>query len=114
MGKSKERAEPWINWRVSAAREILLEDLNRGGWLCERSDLDPAVIFSIYKHGQEEFKDVPYDQFAIRHKDSIERADKRRSRAKEEESWLAHDCGLHPRQSHNRRGEPVLNCRIFL
>ena len=58
--------EGWINWRTSAAKEILLEDLRPGAWLYEEEDSDPAIIYSIYKHSHEEFELVPFEQFAAR------------------------------------------------
>jgi hypothetical protein len=99
----------WINWRKSAAREILLEDLEPNGWLYGQEDLDVKIIFDIYKHTMDEFNDVPFDQFQARYNDSISKAAVRRARAAEEEAWLEHDRRLHPRKSHNQRGEPVFD-----
>ena len=101
----------WIDWRKSAAREILLEDLCPGGWL-EAIDnpLEKApMIFQVYKHTYEEFEDVEYDQFEARLKDYVRENKKSKERSKEEEKWMREDRKLHPRQTHNQRGEPVFD-----
>ena len=105
------KSKGWIDWRTSAAREIVMEDLATGGWL-EAIDnpLDKApMIFQVYKHTYEEFEDVVYDQFEARLKDYVRENSKSKERSKEEEKWMREDRKLHPRQTHNQRGEPVFD-----
>ena len=77
----------WIKWRSSAAREILIEDLEEGGWLYDDQP-EAHVVFEIYKQKQVEYQDVPFDQFEVRYNDAIKRSAKRRERAILEEAWL--------------------------
>ena len=56
-----EKDKGWIDWRRSAAKEIVLEDMDCGGWLYGEEDMDLSVVFAIYKHNHEEFQDVPFD-----------------------------------------------------
>ena len=106
-----QRRAGWIDWRNSAAREILIEDLQPGGWLYEE-DLKVSVIYSIYFHNLEEFEDVPFDQFEVRYKEAKKNATKRYARSAEEARYLEHDRQLYPRQSSNRRGEPVFDMDV--
>jgi hypothetical protein len=111
--KARERQAKaqWVDWKNHAAREILMEDLERGGWLYGL-DEDARVVFDTYKTKQEEFKDIPFDQFEVRYKEATKKAAKRRARSAEEEEWLDRDRLLHPRQSHNHQGEPVFDMDI--
>jgi hypothetical protein len=113
--QKKERARhakaQWVDWKNHAAREILMEDLERGGWLYGL-DQEARAVFDIYKTNQEEFKNVPFDQFEVRYKEATKKAVKRRARSAVEEEWLQRDRLLHPRESHNHRGEPVFDMDI--
>ena len=109
--KKKTTKNAWIDWRNHAAREIFLEDLEPGGWLYGL-DEDAKVVYDTYKSRQKEFSDVPFDQFEVRYQDALKQAAKRRARAAEEEQFLKHDRLLHPRQTHNHRGEPVFDMDI--
>ena len=107
--KKKKKTSDWIDWRNHAAREILMEDLEQNGWLCGK-DEEARTVYDIYMERQEEFfKEVPFDQFELRYNEAIKKAVKRRARAAKEEEWLKHDRLLHPRKSHNARGEPVFD-----
>lgn len=88
-----------------------MEDLEPGGWLYDL-DEEARVVFDSYKAKLEEFQDVPFDQFEVRYKEATKKAAKRRARSAEEEVWLVRDRLLHPRQSHNHRGEPVFDMDI--
>lgn len=101
----------WVDWINHAAREILMEDLEPGGWLYDL-DEEARVVFDTYKARAEEFQDVPFDQFEVRYKEATKKAATRRARSAEEEVWLIRDRLLHPRQSYNHRGEPVFDMDI--
>ncbi len=110
MAKEKQKKDRgWIDWRNSAAREIMMEDLEPGGWLYGEDDLDAKLVYDVYKSRQEEFSDVPFDQFEVRYNDATKKAAKRRARSALEEEYLRHDRQLYPRKSHNQRGEPVFD-----
>ena len=106
------RREGFVNWRVSAAREILMEDLERGGWLFD--DHPPAeIVLAIYKHNNPlEFKDVQYEQFCARYKYACKNANKKRTKSMEEQEWYHRDRKIHPRQLHNHRGEAVFDMHV--
>eukprot|EP00957_Ditylum_brightwellii_P070087 5323309-Ditylum_brightwellii.AAC.1 len=54
MPKSKN--PDWIDWRNSAPKEIILEDLEPGGFLFGKDDMPASVVWEHYK-GLDEFKD---------------------------------------------------------
>jgi len=99
----------FIDWANSAAKEILDQDMERGGWLYDQQDLDARIVFDFYKTNQEEFEDVIFEQFEGIYTNAIDRALKRRERSLQEEEWMKHDRRLHPRKTHNHRGEPVFD-----
>ena len=109
--RERQTKAKWVDWKNHAAREILMEDLECGGWLYGL-DESARVVFDIYQDRQEEFENVPFDQFEIRYKDATKKAAKRRARSAAEEEWLNRDRILHPRECHNRRGEPVFDMDI--
>ena len=110
--KAKAKKKGWIDWRNSAAREILMEDLEQGGWLYGKDDMDAKEVFDIYQAKQEEFQEVPFSQFQYRYDAAIDKAKKRRERSAQEEEWMRHDRLIYPRQTHNHRGEPVFDVDI--
>ena len=110
--KSKKKKKGWVDWRNHAAREILLQDLEFGGWLYGEDDKDVREIFDIYKSKQCKFEDVCFDQFQKRFKEATKDASKRRDRSAKEEEFLKHDRLLHPRKKYNHRGEPVFDMDI--
>ena len=95
VNRKKEAKAKWVDWINHAAREILLEDLEPGGWLYNL-DEEAQVVFDTYKARQEEFDDVPFDQFEVRYKEATKKAAKRQARSAEEEAWLVRDRLLHP------------------
>jgi hypothetical protein len=109
--QQKQAKALWVDWKNHAAREILMEDLEPGGWLYDL-DEEARVVFDTYKAKLEGFQDVPFGQFEARYKEATKKADKRRARSAEEEAWLDRDRLLHPRKSHNHRGEPVFDMDI--
>ena len=64
--KRKEREEePWVKWISCPGRDILLRDLEPGGFLVEMDHLSAEDLWPFYKD-HEEFKGVPFDQFRPR------------------------------------------------
>eukprot|EP00957_Ditylum_brightwellii_P172210 13109602-Ditylum_brightwellii.AAC.1 len=48
----------WIDWVNSAAREILLEDLEPGGFLRDKNHMPASEIWEFYRKNPE-FKEPP-------------------------------------------------------
>lgn len=114
--KTKKNTDDWIDWRHSDAREILIEDMEPRGWLyCvdgENDEEDIWIVYNTYRESEESreaFRDVPFEQFKEKFYDAVGQAAKRRARSAKEEEWLEHDRRLHPRETHNQRGEPVFD-----
>ncbi|CAB9522901.1 hypothetical protein SEMRO_1355_G265550.1 [Seminavis robusta] len=101
-----------VKWVTHPAKEIFDEDVEPGGWLYDQDDLDARLVWKTYKSKQEEFEDVSFEQFEPIYIKAMQRAAKRRSRSKQEEEWMKHDRRLHPRQTHNHRGEPVFDMDV--
>jgi len=106
--KRTKRNNDWVDWKNHAARETLLKDLEPGGWLHGKEE-DARTVYDIYIGRQEEFRGVPFDQFEQNYQSAIKLASKRRARSAEEEEWMKHDRQLHPRRTHNHRGERVFD-----
>ena len=66
----------WIDWRSSAAREILLEDLELGGYLFEQDHVPVGELFKFYKTFPE-FELVVFSQFEVRIENHWKSATKR-------------------------------------
>jgi hypothetical protein len=109
--RKREAKQKWVDWKKHPAKEILMEDLERGGWMYGL-EWDAGVVFEVYQATHEEFKDVPFEQFEVRYNEATKTAAKRRARSAQELEWLEHDRLLHPRQSHNHRGDPVFDMDI--
>jgi hypothetical protein len=98
----------WITWISSAAREILLEDLEPGGKLHQEDHVPVEIVWDLYKL-YPEFKDVVYSQFKVRLEDHRKQAMKRCIASREEERMMEHDRQLHPEELYNHRGEAVFS-----
>jgi hypothetical protein len=103
----------WVKWRNHPAREVILQDLNYGGWLYDEmkdEDLNLAAVFALYNYHQPEiFNEIDYSQFKERMEDYIKKSNERSDRSKKEYAWMLHDRQLHPRQLKNHRGELVFD-----
>jgi hypothetical protein len=66
-----------VDWMINhTAREILMEDLEPGGWLYNL-DEEARVVFDTYKARLEELQDVPFNQFVVTYKEATKKAAKR-------------------------------------
>ena len=101
----------WIKWRTSPARAIIMEDLEQGGILHKRDNISTEEAWNFYKT-LPQFKEVIWSQFEVRLKAHRQQASGRLHQSIEEEQDLARDRQLHPRQSHNHRGEPDSICLL--
>jgi hypothetical protein len=104
----------WVKWRNHPAREVILQDLNYGGWLYNElkqdEELNLALVFAIYNHKHPEiFNEVDFSQFKVRMEDYTTKNKERRDHSKLEHAWMLHDRQLYPRQLKNHRGELVFD-----
>ena len=104
----------WVKWRNHPAREIILQDLNYGGWLYDElkqvEELNLALVFAIYNHKDPEiFHELDFSQFKARMEDYTKKNKERRDHSKLEHAWMLHDRQLYPRQLKNRRDELVFD-----
>ena len=107
----------WVNWRKHPAREIILNDLNHGGWVFEEieklkvgEELNLALIFALYNHRKPEiFNEIDFEQFRVRMKDYLKKNRERRQRSKQEFDWMQEQKLLFPRSLQNHRGEIVFD-----
>jgi hypothetical protein len=100
---------PYIEWRNSAAKLIIFMDLEEGGLPVDENKMSAQKAWDlVYKHIRE-FEKVPFAQFKARLKDHRAKVQTEMNRAWADELAFAHDRRLHPRQTHNRRGELVFD-----
>lgn len=97
----------WIKWRAHPAREIIMQDLNYGGFLHGEtlSITDLPGLFELYKVVHPEyFSEIVFDQFKARMKDYMKDASERREKSQEEELAMQFDRKLNPQLTENARG----------
>ena len=104
----------WVKWRNHPAREIILQDLNYGGWLYDElkqvEELNLALVFAIYNHKDPEiFHELDFSQFKAKMEDYTKKNKERRDHSKLEHAWMLHDRQLYPQQLKNRRDELVFD-----
>ena len=103
------RREGWIDWANSQAREILLDDLQRGLLPVEAHELSAEEAWDLVYQHMAEFVTVVFSQFEARLRDHRRQVQKNMIRATSESEALAHDRLLFPRSNVNDRGEPVFD-----
>ena len=98
-----------INWMGSAARQILLDDLQPPhGILVGKDDVPAVHLWKFYKT-QPGFEKVPYKQFCVRLRDHRNQMSGNYLLSCREEEFLGRDRKLYPRQTVNNRGEIVFD-----
>jgi hypothetical protein len=98
----------FVNWDKNPARVIILGDLEAGILPIDETELSTEEAWDTYKRIYE-FKNVPFRQFSDRLRDHREQVRFQLEKNLEEELAFAHDRCLHPRRTHNRRGELVFD-----
>jgi hypothetical protein len=98
----------WIDWRTSAARQILMEDLEPEGILFGKDHVLAEKAWEFYST-LPEFSRVVFTQFKVRIKDHRTQANKQSRASQRDVRALAHDRALYPRQGHNEHGERVFD-----
>jgi hypothetical protein len=102
MPKSKN--PDWIDWKGWKARQIILEDLEKGILSLEESEVSTMEAWEFYS-ALPEFVNVMFSQFKARLLDHRAQVQKKSDRADREMQAFLHDRQLYPRQTHNHRGE---------
>ena len=105
---SAAKSKGWINWRSSAARAILLRDLEPGGPLVGMDHVPARDIYEYYKD-KPGFEQVVFDQFKDRLADHRKQASRDREYAERDAEACRVDRLVHPRDMKNPRGEPVFD-----
>lgn len=101
--------QKFVDWRKHPAKDIILCDLETGVLEIDEDQVPAKEAWdAVYKH-LEEFSNVPFEQFELRLHDHRQQVLRRMGRCEAEEEALVRDRLLHPRESHNRRGEPVFD-----
>jgi hypothetical protein len=98
----------WVDWRKTAARQVLLDDLEPDGYLFGKDHISAEVLWQFYRK-LPQFQLVVFSQFKARLKDHRQQASVLLLLAQRDARALAHDRQLFPRQKHNKRGEPVFD-----
>ena len=106
--KKANHRNGWIQWRFSAARDIIMEDLEPDGILYGKDNISTEEAFAFYSQ-EPAFAGVCLAQFKEQLKVHCKHGNKQRVLAQQEMTALLHDRVLFPQMSHNARGEPVFD-----
>lgn len=99
----------YIDWRRSEAKLVLLDDLQNNVLPLDENVVPPEQAWAIYKE-HEAFKGlVEFKQFKVQLKAHRQQVMKKKPDLSVQLAALQHDRRLHPRASHNNRGEPVFD-----
>lgn len=108
MAEKAEQKKP-IAWVNSKAKKIILLDLQEGILPLDSAEVSAREAWDKVYGKMIEFQDVPYEQFRDRLNSHRNQVTLLENQSFEGELALAHDRLLHPRQTHNHRGEPVFD-----
>jgi hypothetical protein len=97
------------SWRNSKARLILISDLETHVLPLHDKETPAEVAWNQVYKLLPAFADVPFAKFEAHLKAHRQQVSKRHENSLAEEMALAHDRQLHPRKTHNHRGEPVFD-----
>lgn len=105
---SKPKKDGWVSWRKCEARQVLLDDLEDGKLALTEEDCSIEAAWDIYRH-KSEFAIIVFSQFKARLKSHRAQVLKKAEAKSIEWQAYLHDQALHPRNTHNHRGEPVFD-----
>ena len=107
----KEEEIPFIDWKNSKAKEIILYDLMNDVLPLDADEVSPREAWDlVYKHLVAfASPPVPYRQFVARLRDHRNQVIKMKERSLGELEILRSERLLFPRATHNSRGEPVFD-----
>ena len=95
----------WIQWRHSAARMVLVDDLENGVLALEESAEEAWARYKSHR----DFQGTCFEQFQENLETYRTSMKGRRQRSLQQKQALAHDRVICPRKSVNSRGEPVFD-----
>jgi hypothetical protein len=98
----------YIDWKNSEAREVIMFDLLEGILPLSADAITAEEAWEIYRD-LPEFSRVVFQQFKERLRDHRKQITQKKCQTAQELQALAHDQALHPRHSHNERGEVVFD-----
>ena len=98
----------YIDWRSSAAKAIILRDLEPDGQLFGMDHLPAETVFEFYR-GLPGFENVVFDQFKKRLADHRTQSARDRRYAERDAEACRVDRLVHPRNTSNSRGELVFD-----
>ena len=96
---------PKIHWQTSAAKALILKDLVENNISRSLNAKDHQYLWEHRYRNRPEFKYVTYKQFCANLPKCRGYAIEDLERSAQEEAAMIHDLGLHPRRTHNSRGE---------
>lgn len=103
------RDPTYIDWRRSEARIVLLDDLQRNVLPLDENVMSAEEAWVVYSE-HEAFKGlVEFRQFKVQLKAHRMQVGKKVPDLAVQLEALKHDRQLHPRASHNNRGEPIFD-----
>ena len=102
--KPKKSKEKKIDWKISKAREIIVEDLHKGDLSLDNTEVSAEVAWVKYKQ-YEAFSNVPFSQFKTNLEGHREQERKARAARTFEEAAMERDRRLYPRKYRNHRGK---------
>jgi len=102
------KEKPDIHWASSAAREVMLADLESGHLPLYNFHLDATSAWDVYKL-LEEFKNVPFRQFERQLDAHRRQVLQRQAVIRGEEEAMLQFRAMNPRKTHDCRGNPVID-----
>ena len=87
----RQRREGWIDWRNSAAKQVIMYDLEEGELPLSEEDFSAEDCWQYIYQEMPEFEHVSFDQFKALLKDHRKQVKKRRTASTGQERALAHD-----------------------
>ena len=100
------RREGWIDWRSCEAREVLLQDLSDGTLPLDEETMSTQEAWEYYSQTFE-FRNVVFSQFEEQLAEHREQIDLKATHIDKQMKALVRDRELHPKKTHNQRGERV-------
>jgi hypothetical protein len=97
------------SWRNSKARLIIIQDLEEKLLPLDENEMSAKEAWDTIYQYIAEFANVPFHQFKAHLNDHRKQVRARLEISFTEEMALAHDRLLHPRKTHNHRGEQVFD-----
>ena len=89
-------------WQNSKAKKLLEKDLISGAIPLDRSDMEPSDVYLQ----RPEFADIEYGRFRARLLALRNQIKEKNDHAASDSASLTRDRHIHPKASHNHRGEP--------